>query len=359
MNKFSRMTACLQHKEADRVPVYPILSGVTRKLINVDYKTWGNDARACADSLMKAADEFDLDCIVTLVDLSVECEAWGAELIYPENEAAHPDYSNPRIKDIDEYESIKKIDWRSGRRMQMHYDVCKILMEEKGSELPIIPFVFGPLGTLSMLRNQQDLYMDIYDDKDAVLKAVGEITETLKEYCADLAGLGVPAIMIDTLFASGTIMSKEMWLEMEGQFVAGLSDTIRENGAMVMIHNCGERVYFDAQIETMKPAAISFLYPPDDCRSFAECKEKYGDRVTLIGCVVPADAIEHVANDEHWEKQCRDNIDAMARGGGFILATGCEYPANASFDRARKMVEIAKTYGVYHKKVERVNVKTV
>ena len=39
----------------------------------------------------------------------------------------------------------------------------------------------------------------------------------------------------------------------------------------------------------------------------------------------------------------------MAPGGGFMLATGCEYPANATFDRARRMIEIAKTYGAYQK----------
>ena len=38
---------------------------------------------------------------------------------------------------------------------------------------------------------------------------------------------------------------------------------------------------------------------------------------------------------------------AMAKGGGFMLATGCEYPANASFDRAQRMIDIAKTYGKY------------
>ncbi len=347
MNKIERVVACLQHQEADRVPVYPILSGVTRNLIGVDYEKWGNDARVCADALVKAADEFDLDCIVSLVDLSVECEAWGANLVYPENEAAHPDYKNPRIKDLEDYASIKKINWRSGRRMQMHYDVCKILVEEKGHELPIIPFVFGPLGTLSMLRNQQDLYLDIYDDKDAVLAAAREINETLKEYCTDLAKLGVPAIMLDTLFSSGSIMSKDMWLEMEGVLVAELADVIRANNAMVMVHNCGERIYFDAQIKTMKPVAISFLYPPDDCSSFEETKQKYGDQVALIGCVTPSSASPDYASDEQWEKECKKGIDAMAKGGGFMLATGCEYPANAPLDRARKMVEIAKTYGRY------------
>jgi len=114
-----------------------------------------------------------------------------------------------------------------------------------------------------------------------------------------------------------------------------------------MVHNCGNNVYFDVQIETMQPAAISFLYPPDDCKDFAECKKKYGDVTTLIGCVTPANAI--IGTDEEWDAQCREQIDAMAKGGGFILATGCEYPANASFDRARRMIDIAKTYGKYVK----------
>ena len=95
----------------------------------------------------------------------------------------------------------------------------------------------------------------------------------------------------------------------------------------------------------MQPAAISFLYPPDDCKSFAECKEKYGDKITLIGCVPPPLVV--TGTDEEWDAACRASIDEMGANGGFVLATGCEYPANASLDRAKRMVDIAKTYGKY------------
>lgn len=89
MNAMERMTLTLNHKEADRVPVYPILSGAIRRLVNASYKDWSTNADICAESFIKAQKEFDLDCIVTLIDLSVECVAWGQELIFPENEAAH------------------------------------------------------------------------------------------------------------------------------------------------------------------------------------------------------------------------------------------------------------------------------
>lgn len=245
------------------------------------------------------------------------------------------------------YARIKKVDYRTSKRMMMHIDVCRRLVEAKKGQMPIVAFVFGPLGTLSMLRNQQDLYMDLYDDPDAVKAATWQVAETLADYVGALCDAGVDAIMWDTLFASGSIMSKDMWRDMEAGPMRMLAETVRQHGCMNMIHNCGQRIYFDAQIEAVDPVAISFLYPPDDCADYAECKARYGDKVTLIGAVTPANAV--IGTDEEWDEQCRSQIDAMAAGGGFMLATGCEYPANATFDRARRMIDIAKTYGAYRK----------
>ena len=345
MNSIERVVAAISHKEPDYVPVYPILSGVTRHLVGADYKTWATDADVCTAAFVKAASEFDIDCLVTLVDLSVECDAWGQELIYPANEAIHPNYDNCVVKDIEDYKKIKKVDYRSSKRMMFHIEVCKNLVEQVGQEKPIVAFVFGPLGVLSMLRRQEDLYMDIYDDPDTLKAAVTAINETLKDYVNAIIDTGVHAVMLDTLFASGSIMSKDMWMEMEGVFVKELADICHERGVMVMIHNCGKDIYFDVQIETMKPVAISFMYPPDDCKDFAECKAKYGSKLSLIGCVPPVMVV--TGSDEEWDAYCKQQIDEMAKGGGYMLATGCEYPANAPFDRAKRMIEIAKTYGKY------------
>lgn len=112
-----------------------------------------------------------------------------------------------------------------------------------------------------------------------------------------------------------------------------------------MIHNCGNGIYFDAQIARMKPEAISFLHLPDDCNSFAEVKEKYGKQTTLIGHVPPSFILS--ANEQEVEEECKKQIDTFKKGGGFILATGCEYPANAQDTNARAMVRTAKTYGKY------------
>ena len=347
MNAYERMKLALNHQEADHVPVYPLLNGVNRNLIGVDYPTWSTDADACAAGYLKTAEQFDIDCLVTLIDLSVECDAWGQSVIYPENEAAHPDWKNLVVQDYDQYDKIQKVDYRQSKRMMMHLDVVKKLVAEKKGQLPIIAFVFGPLGTLSMLRNQQEIFMDVYDDPDAVKEATWHVAETLADYVSALCDAGVDGIMWDTLFASGSIMRKEMWWDLESEPMKMLSKVVHDHGCLNMIHNCGDKPYFDAIIEACHPEAISFIAPPADCESFAECKQKYGDKTTLIGAVSPTSAM--FGTDEEWDQQCKDQIDAMSKGGGFVLATGCEYPANVSFDRAQRMIDIAKTYGAYQK----------
>lgn len=344
MNSLERVTAAMLRKDVDRVPVYPLINSISRLYTNSSYALWSRDADVCAESIIKATDDIGVDVVCSIQDLSVEAADWGQPILYPENEAAHPDHHNRLVKEIEDYRKIEPVPRAKWDRMEKHVQLCDRLVKAKGKEMPIVAFVFAPLGVLSMMRGQADMFLDCYDDPDAMHPALDAVTETLGDYCQALIETGVHAVMFDTLFASQSIMSKDMWVDMEGPYVKRLCDRVRSLGAMVMLHNCGKGTYFDAQIGFMDPAAISFLYPPDDCESFAGAKEKYGDRC-LIGAVTPAWVI--TATREQILEECRMEIEAMAPGGGFILATGCEYPSNGSIENAKAMVDAAKMYGRY------------
>lgn len=345
MTSLERVATALQFKEPDRVPVYPICCGVARSLTGISYYDFANNPRRAADALIAVNDKLDLDIFCTLTDLSIEAADFGQEILHPENEAAYPAHDNRLIKTLEDYKKIEPIPLKYAHRMKSHIELCDILMKEKGKEYPVVAFIFGPLGITSMLRDQADLYLDIIDDPDAVKSAVEAITQTLIEYCDKLMETGVHAIMIDTLFASASIMSKKMWMEFEGPYVERIAKHIHDKGCMVMIHNCGNGIYFDVQIETMKPEAISFLYPPDDCKDFAECKQKYGKKTALIGCISPTWLPS--ASYEDVVAESKREIDIFASGGGYVLATGCEYPANLELSKAEAMAVTAKTYGQY------------
>ncbi len=345
MTPLERVAATLSHREADRVPVYPLLNGASRRLVGASYKDWAQDAELTAEAYERVTKEFALDCAVTLTDLSVEAADFGQQLVYPDNDAAHPDFHNHLIKDSAGFSRLEPINPRKTRRMSTHIALCDKLMKRIGSHTPVVAFVFGPLGVASMLRGQAELYLDIMDDPDAVHAGLRAITDTLLQLCDALMETGVHAVMLDTLFSSQSIMSKAMWRDMEAPYVRELAERIHQKGCMVMIHNCGKGIYFDAQIEAMKPEAISFLHLPDDCRTGEELKSRYGHKTTLIGHVDPTWCV--AASDEEVRAECRRQLDLYKKGGGYVLATGCEYPASADFRAARILVEMARSYGKY------------
>jgi uroporphyrinogen decarboxylase len=280
------------------------------------------------------------------VDLSVEAADFGQEMVFPVEDTPHPNYDNPIIKTPDDFLKIERIDPTKSPRMKEMLKYCEILMNERGSTVPVMGFVYAPLGILSMMRSAEKLFRDCMKTPEMVIKAEEVITEVLVDYIKAMAKTGVHAIVLDTLFASQSIMSKKMWKAIEAPFARRLADTIREAGAMVMVHNCGNGIYFDVQMEAMNPVAISYAYLPDDCKDNVELKEKWGDKTTLCGTVSPAQYM-FLGTPEDVKAECKKQIEALGKGGGYILATGCEFPPNASLLNAIAMMEAAELYGKY------------
>ena len=345
MTPLERVVTTLNHKEPDRVPVYPLLNGVNRRLINASYPDWSLKADVAFEGYARATEDYGLDVICTLIDLSVEAADFGQKIVYPDHEAAHPDYKDCLLKSSEDYYHLSPIALPPQGRMMNAVKLNSRLVERYGKEYPVVAFVFGPLGILSMLRGQSNLYMDLLDDPEAVHHGMRAVTDTLKVYIDKLISAGVPAIMFDTLFSSRSILSKKMWTSFEYDYVKELADYVIGKGCMTMIHNCGTGIYFDVQIASIRPAAISFQHLPDDCETPEILKAKYGPVTTLIGCLEPTWA--PFAAEEELRAEIHRQIDLYAKGGGFILATGCEYPANASLRAAEIMVEEARTYGRY------------
>lgn len=346
MNSLERVATALQHKEADRVPAGPLVCGAARRVYGVTYAEWAQDGELQAKSMLQAQELIGMDGCLQLVDLSVEAADFGQEVVFPTENTPHPNYNNPFIKTPDDYAKIERIDPTKSPRMKEAIKYCDILMNERGSTVAQMAFVYGPMGILCMMRSAEKLFHDCMKHKENVIKGMEVITDVLIDYIKALTKTGVHAVVLDTLFASQCIMSKKLWMETEGPFARRIADAVREGGSMVIVHNCGNGVYFDAQIETMQPVAISFAYTPDDCKDMVEAKEKYGDKVCLIGYVNPAQYM-FLGTPEEAKEECKRQIEELGKGGGFILSTGCEFPPNGSLMNAIAMMEAAELYGKY------------
>ena len=346
MTSLERIGTVLSGGIPDRVPAAPLICGASRRVYGTTYAEWSQDGELAAKCMIQAHELVGFDGILGLVDLSVEAADFGQEMIYPLEDTAHPDYDNPFITGPDDYSKIERIDVAKAPRMQEMIKYMDIVANERASDTAIMGFVYGPLGILNMMRGAENLFKDCYKHPEEVLAAEKVITEVLIDYIRALGKTGVHAIVLDTLFASQSIMSKKMWKKMEAPFAKILADEIRANKMMVMVHNCGNGIYFDVQIEAMEPVCISFAETTDDCETMAEVKEKWGKKTCLAGYASPA-TYAFLGTPEEMKMECKKEIEELGKDGGFILATGCEFPPNGSLLNAIAMMEAAELYGKY------------
>ena len=133
-------------------PRVPAALRVSRKLVNASYPVWSTDMDVCAEAYEKVTDMFGLDVICTLIDLSVEAADFGQKIVFPENEAAHPDFNDYMLKSTKDIYTVEPIKFPAAKRMNGHVRLCDRLVKSKGQDVPVVAFVFGPLGILSMMR---------------------------------------------------------------------------------------------------------------------------------------------------------------------------------------------------------------
>lgn len=345
LTSLERVFLTLQRKEADRIPAAPLVCGASYRVLGTRYDKWSTNAEIATKSLLAAQELIGHDAFLLLVDLSVEAADFGQELIYPKYSTAYPNFENQLIKTLDDYSKVKKINPRETTRMKQVIDIVSGLSKAKGKEVAVLGFVYGPLGVLSQMRGHKNLFVDLIKHPEYVLEAVGTITDVLVDYAKAQVEAGAHSIVIDPLYSSSTVLSSKTWEKFEGPYLKRIADAVREAGAAVSIHNCGDGVYFEEVIKWSNPIAISVAHPAHGSKTWEEHTKTWGKKVITIGYSNPADTALNMTVDEILE-DCKNQIELFKRNdAGFILSTGCEFPPNGNLLSAAAMVEAARRYG--------------
>ena len=109
----------------------------------------------------------------------------------------------------------------------------------------------------------------------------------------------------------------------------------KEAGALTLLHICGNTTrILDALAQT--GADIIAIDHAVDLRL---AKQRIGNKVCLIGNIDPVSTMLQGSVSEV-EAAARSCLDAAARGGGYILGTGCEVPQDTPLENLQALIRI-------------------
>jgi len=223
------------------------------------------------------------------------------------------------------------VKWRIHNRWWKERDVA--ILSGTQSETPFDQF--------SMSRSMQPFTYDLYDRPEKVKAASLRLARpfALTHYLNTKIS-GIPRMLIYVHRSSTDFVSPKMFEEISLPSLQIICETLIEKGITPILHCDGN---WDKNLKHLrklpaKKCIIQFDGPTDMFRA----KEEIGDMHCLFGDVNAYDLV--MGSPSQIDEYCHRLIEEVGKGGGFILAAGCEVPPNAKPENVKAMIEAPRKY---------------
>jgi uroporphyrinogen decarboxylase len=349
MTPKERLVKLVLGQQLDRVPVLPFVTAAAAQVLRANYREYATNPELFIKCQMEAQQLFGYDGMTAVPDLAVEAQAFGAKIVFPDNNAAYPDPYHWTIKSPDDYiRVIKSFKWENATRMKHQLQIIDSFKQQR-PDILVGGNTIGPVGLLSRLRNPNDLLRDVIYHPDKLHEALELVTEIEIDFVEKEIEAGAGTIMVPVVLAEQELMSRKMWEELDAPYQKRIADFVRKKGANYCVHTCGRGPYLDLLIKWLRPMLVQNAHLPDDCKTEEEMIQKYGKKVIFLGFL-------QVSQLAWWSPtqimaECKRELEVFGKSpGGFFLGASCEYPPYSPLYNALAVVKAARIYGANFKR---------
>jgi len=204
-----------------------------------------------------------------------------------------------------------------------------------------------PFDTFSQARNVINFSMDLLQRSEKIGQASTHMARSFAELSIFLSKLfGVPTVQCYCHRSSNSFISPEQFKGLALPGMEIITRRIAEAGMTPILH-CDGNWMKNLSFMRKRLPAKKIIIQLDGLTDIFKAKEEIGDHFCLFGDVPAAKLV--MGSEVEVEEYCHRLIEEVGKGGGFILAGGCEIPPNARPENLQAMVRAVQKYGYYSK----------
>jgi hypothetical protein len=198
--------------------------------------------------------------------------------------------------------------------------------------------------SFSLARGLMPFVKDCRVRPEEVARAAEDLTEGYYFITRVICALmGIPRAQLFLHRSSNDFLSPKMFNELAFPSLKSLVDRLVAAGIQVVLHCDGN---WDLNLEKLRELpAGNCIVEFDGPSNIFLAKEVIGDRMCIMGDV-PPDML-CLASVSEVDEYCHRLIEEVGKGGGYIMASGCEVPPNARPENVRAMLGSVTKYGYY------------
>lgn len=300
----------------------PILSFPAVQKLGVTVEQLVKDPELQAQAMATIARETDTLAAVSLMDLSLEAEAFGAEVRFSAYEI--PAVVGQLVSDEEEAESLEIPGLDQGRISVFTEGIR--LAKQRITDKPVIAGMIGPFSLAGRLMDVTEIMYICYDEPEVVHTVLEKATGFLIRYGQALKAAGADAMMMAEPLAG--ILSPDMAGEFSVPYVKRIVEELQDDAFAVIYHNCGDSVASMPQLLFTQGAAAYHFGNSVDMERILQAAPA---DILCMGNVDPAGQITR-GTPESVREATRSLLEKCGSYPNFVASSGCDIPAHAGWD---------------------------
>jgi len=335
MTSLDRMLAALHFGKPDHVPVFlnntlPVtrLTGVSVREINLNEDKF-------VEALLAGYNYFGYDGIRVGIDVTIEAEAMGCVLNFPED-----DFASVRVhilSDPDNFDKLKMPDPLSSGRMPMMINATRRIHKEIGDKAFVGTLVMGPGVLASQLMGVENFMVTCLTDPEYVDKLLEFCSEITVRFGMEAVKAGAHGIVMGEAISSPQAIGPTLYRRFILPWHKKIIEEFKRNGVENHIfHICGDVEPIIEDIASTGAAGLDVDAPFD----MAKGRSILGNKLAFTGNISPALLLNGSVDEV--KDAC---AKALAVKDGLILNAGCCMARLTPHENIKAMVEMAATVG--------------
>lgn len=285
------------------------------------------------EAIKYLSDQYDMAACTTIMDLTVEAEAFGAEVKMPEDEV--PSVVGRLLSDDSAVQALAVPALTAGRIPE--YLKANRLAVENIRDKPVLSGCIGPYSLAGRLYDLSEIMVAIYIEPDTIHTLLAKCTQFITAYCRELKEMGVAGIVMAEPAAG--LLSNDDCLEFSTRYVEQIVNAVQDDTFVVVLHNCGNTGHCTEAMVASGAKALHFGNKANMVEALNACPP---DRI-VMGNIDPVSVFKQSSAAEVAAETCR-LLEATATYPNFILSSGCDLPPHTPTENIEAFFDTVKAY---------------
>lgn len=313
----------------------PILSFPGVQLLEKTVDELVRDGHLQALCMKAIADRYDMGISVSLMDLSVEAEAFGAEVHYSEDDV--PTMHGALITDEDQADALEVPQVGAGRTGECIKGIKEA--KELITDRPVVAGIVGPYTLAGRLLDMTEIMILCYEEPEMVETVLEKATAFLVEYAKAFKEAGADGIMMAEPAAG--LLSPNLIEEFSTPYVQKVREAVEDENFLFIYHNCGNVTPIMNKIKEVDALAYSMGNAIDMEDALKGLPE---DRM-VIGNIDPAGVLRN-GTPEMIKKETKALMERCCKYPNFVISSGCDIPPATTLENLDAFFEAVGEF--YH-----------